>query len=116
MPVIGLFMALAGNLGLAGRMQKVAGWAMAVAAVPLLLGALWGGWKLFDHFNDRQAVQRDIAKSNAELATRQVQAERTAGAAFDNAIDVQRNDQQTLEEKVHAARRNRRSALDALAD
>lgn len=105
---------LAARCGVAERLRAPIAWLMALGALIVLLLVLWGGWRTFDWLNDRQAVSRDVARSNAEVRTQQVQAERAAGAAQQQRNDGIRNEQFQQEEKAHEARRARRSALDDL--
>jgi hypothetical protein len=114
--MIAFFIAIAARWGLTGGAAKLAGWLLAIAAAIALLGALWGAWKAFDWLNDRQAVRRDIDRTNVDVLGRQIGAERKAGAELGNAIDAAGNQQQQAEERAHAARRNRHSALDDLAN
>ncbi|NLS27919.1 hypothetical protein S2M10_29210 [Sphingomonas sp. S2M10] len=106
--------ALAARWGVVERLRKPVAWLMALGLTLALLALFWGGWRAFDWFNDRQAVARDVDHSNAEVRGRQVQAERSAGAAQQQRDDGIRNEQFQQEEKAHEARRANRSALDAL--
>jgi hypothetical protein len=109
-----VFLAAAARLRLTGRAQRVVAVVLAVAALVALLGALRGAWAVFDWFNDRKAVQVDRAAGNAEIRAKQIVVERKAGAAMDARLDAIGNQQVQAEEKAHAARRNRHSALDDL--
>lgn len=37
-------------------------------AALLIVGAGWAGWRVFDHFNDRDAVRDAVNEANAEFA------------------------------------------------
>lgn len=112
--MIAPLIALAARWGVAERLRVPLAWLMAFCIGTALLALFWGGWRTFDWLNDRQAVRRDVARSNADMRGQQVQAERAAGAAQQQRDDGIRNQQYQQEEQAHEARRARRSALDDL--
>lgn len=53
----------------------------AVLSAVVLVGLLWGGFRVWDWQDDRKAIQADRNAANANFKNRQVEAERKAGAA-----------------------------------
>ena len=74
--MIGMAIALLGRLGLSDeRSEKLAPWALGFAGI-VLLGALFAIW---DHFDDRDAIERDRLEGNNAALEAQVEAEVEAG-------------------------------------
>ncbi|GAA0749478.1 hypothetical protein [Sphingomonas trueperi] len=114
--MIAPLIALAARWGVVERLRRPVAWLMALGLAIVLLGLFWGGWRAFDWFNDRQAVQRDRTAAQAEMGQRQIRAERSAGAARDARDAAARQQQQELKEKGDAALRDGRSPWDAVAN
>lgn len=86
------------------------------AGIILALVAIVGGIVLWLNARDKRVIAADRAGANAEIGQRQLQAERAAAEAQTDRDTEIRNAQTEQEERAHDARRNRRSALDALHD
>lgn len=85
---------------------------MLLLAIAVAGGVLWGGWAIFDHLNDRKAVEAATNAGNAQFRAKQVTAERTAGAAKDARDSSDAAESNTLQEKIDAAEANGSSAAD----
>lgn len=83
-----------------------------ILAVLLALGACWGMFKAWDWWDDRQAVQEDRTKANAEFAEDVLEAERTARAEKDARDEKERKANDALEDAIDEADRAGRSAAD----
>lgn len=114
--MIAPLIALAARWGVVERLRKPVAWLIALGLFLALLALLWGGWRAFDWFNDRQAVVRDRTEARAEMGARQIRAERSAGAARDARDAAARERERLLEEKGDAALRDGRSPWDAVAN
>lgn len=87
-----------------------------ILACLLLAGAAWGAWEVFDHFNDRAAVQKDRTAHNAQVNADLRKAEGAAGrrkAERDRADDAE-NDE--LEDVIDEAHDNGTSPADTVWD
>jgi hypothetical protein len=90
--------------------------AAAVFAILTLCGATWGVLAAWDWWDDRQAVNDDRAKSNAEFRAKQLEAERSAGGLKRERDAAEDEEQEELEDEVEEAGRDGRSAADDLWD
>lgn len=66
--------------GLKEATAKLLAPAAAGAAVLAILALLWAAWGVFDHFNDRQAIEQDRLESNNAALEAQLEAEQAAAA------------------------------------
>lgn len=98
-----------------GRDNAAPRWLAALAAGIAILAACaaaWGTFKLWDKWDDRQAIEQDRAAANAELRAKQLEAERKAGEAKRDRDAADRQEQRELEDEIEDAGRAGRSAAD----
>lgn len=51
-----------------------------VAGVLAILGLLWAAWGVFDHFNDKAAIEQDRLEGNNAVLEKQLETEAAAAA------------------------------------
>lgn len=76
-------------------------WLVPLGAGLALVALLWGGWAVFDHFNDRDAVERAVTKANEKDLESTIEAN-------DAASEERLSDDRRLNE----AERSARDAID----
>ena len=106
--------ALVARAGIPERFQKVAAWIAAILAAIALLGALYGGWRLWLGHHVKQAIDAHDAASDAAIANQTLGADRAAAANMQARDDDFDNSQAQLKETTDAAAGNDGDALDAL--
>lgn len=95
--MIGSVIWLLGKFGLAeSAAKKVAPWA-AAALFALLVVA---GWSIFDHFNDRAAIEQDRLESNVEQLEGQVAADTKAADQRMADLQAQQEQEKALDNAI----------------
>ena len=107
---------LAGSFGVPERLRRAVGAVMGIAALSLLLAAVWGGYRLWLGRHNSQVITLDRAVSNAEALNVQIDTERRAGADKAARDDQFATNQIEIKEQTDAAASNSTSPLDALFD
>lgn len=82
---------------------RVVAWLAPVLLSLAAAAALYGGFQLWDWWDDRQAVSDDRDKANAEALEKQVKAERKAGAEKAERDAEDRRNLEELENEAEAA-------------
>lgn len=111
-----LLLALVARWGVPERFQRLAAGFAGVVAALLLLGALYGGWRLWLHRHDSAIVAANRKAANDQVANMVNAADGVAGNAQAKRDADFANSQTELKEKADAAADNGASPLDAVFD
>lgn len=98
--------------GVAQRWARPLAWALLILAVAGIGRLAWGIW-ISSH--DKAVIAADRGEANAKTLNVTLGADRAAGANMTARDAAEANQVQNLQEDIHAAHRNRTSALDALS-
>lgn len=72
----------------------------AIAAAFAFLGLLWGAWQVFDHFNDRAAIEQDKLESNNAMLEEQLKAQDAAAAERLRNADTNRETERAFDDAI----------------
>ena len=89
---------------------------VAIAALVAFGLVSWGGFKLWDWWDDRQAIAKHDAKVTAKVVKRAAEADRAAGQAKRTRDDAMAAAEDNLKDVINDAKITGRNGHDALAD
>lgn len=75
-----MIVGLLARFGLSDALAKKLAPFAAIPVAAAFLTALWGAWQVFDHFNDRAAIEQDKLESNNAVLEKQIEAREAAAA------------------------------------
>lgn len=95
-----IFATLLARFGVADALAKKLAPFAAIAAAFAFLGLLWGAWQVFDHFNDRAAIEQDKLESNNAMLEEQLKAQDAAAAERLRNADTNRDTERAYEDAI----------------
>lgn len=72
----------------------------ALAGFLAILSLLWAAWQVFDHFNDRAAIEQDKLESNNAVLEEQLTAQDAAAAERLRNADTNRETERAYEDAI----------------